>query len=462
MKFAKRVFLNLIPYLIFGFFILYFYSFYQTVYIEYYDEHVWIGRSYVVDSIAKLNFKSYLFDSVYAYDNQTLPELFYGILLYPDYLKAAKGKSQDYDYIKFLIDNNFFEGGEDKVIVEKYQSYIQENEEFINWQGSDDEATRLRSKFGQNFERTLQIIFKARRANIIVLSLSVVVLYLTLMKIYNRGIALFASFFYGTNWLVAYIGTLAQSEGLVLLLFNLSVYSLFLALSRGEKRYHFIFGIVTGLALQTKLNIGGAVLICYVTLIYLKEILKERRLIPHFSFFLDKIIVAAVALGVFILLNPYLYENTIFRLVNIFVHRWVGSNVELCQQLGNACLNSLGERASSVFGHLIYGSSGVNIFGSQIISDSFPRPIQNFIGIILLVLGFIRSLGFRGRKGRKQPLYFVLFFFAVTLITILYLKVNWERYYIYLVPIVVAVQTAGLGYIFGAGKGLSRRVDSNH
>ena len=113
--------------LLFIFFITFYWQILKLPKIEYWDEHVWISQGFYLELLIERDFNNKLWNSLYSYDEPKLVPYIFGSLFYPNYLSERKNKDNNYDYVKFLIDRNFYwdfnfflkEGKE-------YKSYLQE------------------------------------------------------------------------------------------------------------------------------------------------------------------------------------------------------------------------------------------------------------------------------------------------------------------------------------------------
>lgn len=97
---------------------------YKDISIRYWDEYAWIGRSYYFDFLIKGDIHNFHWQSYYAVNQPKLAEYLYGALLYPKFL--SQKEYYDNDYIKFLIDNNFYE------ITSTYYHNYKQKSNFIN------------------------------------------------------------------------------------------------------------------------------------------------------------------------------------------------------------------------------------------------------------------------------------------------------------------------------------------
>lgn len=152
-------------------------SFYNSQYkkipICYWDEYYFIGQSYFFELYLKKDFKKALWQGYFSYEQPKLVEYFYGLYLYPYYLKTKKN-NQYKNYIDFLIDHNFYytEG------IENEKLKIKRN--FIDWGKNPAEVTNvsayfLINKFGDKLEKTINLIYQVRQANVYLLSFAVVI-----------------------------------------------------------------------------------------------------------------------------------------------------------------------------------------------------------------------------------------------------------------------------------------------
>lgn len=431
----------IIPLFIFIGFTTYYFSQYQKIPISYWDEYEWVGRSYFFELFVKNDTKNPLWKGLYSYDQPMLTHYLQGAILYPLYKYQKKTKGETYGYVKFLVDNNFYEA--EGLNYENYKSKVLG---YIAWTPQDTgTAEELTLKFGDNFQKTIGLIFAARKANIFLLSGSVLLVYLITLISAGFSIALIITPFYGLNNLIINNGLVAHSEALFLALFNLGLLVLILIFAKETKYRNFllvIFPTIAGLCASTKLN-GFMLLIFF-------DSFALFSLIPFFQkYFVSKVNLLSIlavnifTLFIFVFLNPFLYENPLEN--TQFMFEWRRKMVLL--QMGGwpeTALPTFFDRIKQIYS---------NFFAEETFNEyntiPYPRPNYIFISYVLLfffILGIFSTLLIiynRTAQGRAYSV-ILLLFILTQLIMGFYLALNWQRYYVQLVFFIVFFQSIGV------------------
>ena len=91
--------------------------------VSYWDEMIWVGRSYFVDYYLKGNLSSPVWQSIPSYDQPKLGEYMYGLWIYPRFLyEKAVGKTSAVDYPVYLINQGFYQINEST--FNEYNGYL--------------------------------------------------------------------------------------------------------------------------------------------------------------------------------------------------------------------------------------------------------------------------------------------------------------------------------------------------
>ncbi len=436
-KINKKSLLIFIFIPIFIFFLAF--SFYSSIYkdipITYWDEDFWIGRSYFFELLLKKDFNNSLWLSYFSYDQPKLAEYMYGAVLYPYYLKLKKEKKYK-EFIQFLIDHNFYEEELDN--YPQYQQYKNNNKNFVDWSKVYNPdfhvtTTSLRKKIGPKIEKTIDLLLKARKINIYILSINIVIVYfLTYFLTNSLLISLITSFFYGNNYLIIDASLKAHSDGLFTLLFNISL--LFLILYFKNKnhpiKYAIFFAISVALLNSTKIN--GVMLIIIFNLLLLFDFLKKylyKKRENLFKIILNFLLVSFIFLNLFILHHPFLIKNPIKNTLFLYEHRKI-TGLQQSEEFKEYKLKTKKERLLTIWRNFL--GKAANHYSSYKFIENFiekkPR-IYSMIIKILFIVGFILFLFQRGKKFW----FFITTFFLVQIIMSFYLFLNWDRYFIHLV-----------------------------
>lgn len=441
MQYVKKTSLFIvIP--LFLFFLLFYLHNLKTLAIQYYDEDWWVGRSFFFELFIKHDFKNLLWNGYFGYDQPKLTEYVFGAVLYPAYLKE-KDIHKNYNFNKYLIDNNFFESDNFS-----YKDYKNKSTSFVDWRPGDTGNQKgLLAKYGTNFLRTINIIYTIRKFNSLLMTLNVVFIFFITLLFSNVITAAVVSILYGFNTIVIHTGLVAQPEALFLFCFYLGIFSLLILIKKHtllifKKNDYFwliVFTISAAFCIATKLN-GFILLILFnvLEIIILLQFLSHHKILGIRRTIITWFFVNLFILSIFILLDPYLYLNPLKNFLYMLHYRNDVSNWQM-QAFGPA-LYSYKDRLLAVYN---------NFFGQKNISFnllSFLGIKNQFLGniyLILFIIGVV-SMGARKKKNASNIQQYFLLFFTVTLITvILYLKLDWDRYYLPILYFILCYEVYG-------------------
>jgi len=422
----------LIPLFIFIIFFTFYNNVYKKISITYWDEEAWLGRGYFFELLIKGDFNNPLWDTPLAFDQPKLTEYMYGAAIYPTYLKyKEKLSKKNIDYAQFFIDHNFFQ-----VNGEKYEKYKENNYQFIDWEKGkfvdfDASASQLVNKYGQNFQKTIDLIFTARKINVYLLSLNVVIVYYISVFCFGLFPSLLISLLFGSNNFIIEACLKAHSEGLFLFLFNLDLLILILTVKK-NRLFSILFAIVTGLLWQTKIN-GVMMLIIFNTVFLTKMAINwfksNKKIVGHILLLFN---VNLLTLLVFVNTNFFIMKSPIKNILIYYQER----NEQSQQQAAAYPLDKLSspkERIIAIYKNFIYDPFYFRA------SDFFPAKINQIMNTTIYKLIYRTSLllGFGGvfisffKKKKKSNIIFLLVvFFLIQLIMSQYLILNWDRYFI--------------------------------
>lgn len=416
--------------LFFTFFIFYSYT-YKSIPIRYWDEHAWIGQGYYFDLYIRGDINNPEWFSFYSYGQPKLTEYLYGLTLYPNYLSYCKDSKCD--YITFLLDHNF-----DRVTQQKYLDYIGKKTDFIKWGGDNFEdfdvsGAYLLNKYGDGFDKTLNIIYQSRRSNVLLLSLNVIVTYYMLLLIFRPGISSLIVFIYGLNPLLINAGLRAQSEGLFILLFNTSLFLLIVYFIKRESTLLLVlFSISVALLTETKLN--GIMLLFYFEFLlfiqFIRRISVPKKIIGHF------LLSITIFCFLFVLLHPFFYNNppkNTFFMYN--VRYQISGKLTQSMNQGYAYLPDFSSRIARIYRNFYSKNSllfyNLPITVKTLTNNKFSYTIflltiiTSLIGVLEVVKGVV--------KNNKPIQLFLLAFMFIQITTAFYLLIDWDRYYIHLI-----------------------------
>jgi hypothetical protein len=432
---------------------------YKTPVIRFGDEIAWIGGGYFYELLLKKDFKNPLWQTTISYDQPKFTYYYYAALLYPDYLKM-KNKPAGYDYAKYLIDNNFY-----WMRSSFYQNYRNKNINFIDWKfdtpltisQSNEEQKEIIRKMGPGIKPTIAMIYKSRFINVILLSLTVVLVFLLTRKFSNLFIAIITAIIFGSNYLITQISFLAQGDGLFNFLFLLSTYLLLILvenLFRPGKRF-----IISLLALsitlpvlnQTKLN-GVMMLFFSIALLTIVTIFSyfNKKTSNTLRHIFSILVIISMSISIFLALDPYLYSDTINRVNKLYSYRKEVSFVMGYHQGGHNILNTPYERINAIYQNFYLKDIQHCRYNEVFFLRSFclkSLVMYKYFKIVLLFTGIYYCLKNIVRNKSLPVLFIFSLFFFLQLMISLYLFLNWDRYFIQLVYFFIFFQVSGLYYL---------------
>ncbi|MDO8451453.1 MAG: hypothetical protein Q7S76_01140 [bacterium] len=444
---SKRLLVLYIPIVLFLMFTRTYLRHIPRISYSYWDEMLWVGRSYFFDFFVRGDFTNNAWKTYQAYDQPKLTEYAYGAWLYPLYLKEqSKRQEQGFDYTKFLIINGFYEV--DERFEQTYRSYLEEHAgEVANFLETDDGFREdYRGKYGDKSLKTLDLISHARTINAFLLSGAVVAGYYILLRLGGLVPALVFSLSYGFNILLVTSGLKAHAEGLFVLLFNASLLAIIYYFTHQNRLRHVIlFSILAGLTVSTKLN-GIMVLISFIVLnlpsVFRKNSKKIRGMLLSHMF-----LSIVLSLLIFVNLNPYTFSSPVTKVQDMFDWRMAtaGGQANLFQ---SASLPTPASRITQIFDNF-YNPERISSFNAFLYAES--RVPYSWV-LFVLFLGGITSEVIRIKKDQnKAAIILLVNFFLVLAFMSYYLLLDWNRYYAHLVFFFVYYQSMGL--IFYATRG---------
>lgn len=408
------------------------------------DELFWIGKSYFFELMIKGDIKNELWQSVFSYDQPKLGELLFGAYFYPQYLTYKQKIAQpDYAYWQYLIDHNFFESEWESLNPEYKQVYKNNNPNYIHWE-TDDTTPPVDyiARYGANFIPTHSLLIQARQLNALLLALSVGVIFLLGSLVGGPVIGLLTALLYGFNPLVMSAGLHAYSEALFLLLFNLGIYAL-ISFFRQKKPTPFriaMLGLLFGLCFSTKLV--GVMLLCFYLLFELVLLLmkKPTRIAQLTPIITRAGLISITTLAIFIALNPFTYSNPIQKIPKMFEWRSKVVSDQYPSEV-HQIPDSFMARVANVYWNY-YGPERSADFTTQLpfFSNTSILYVAFFgLGIVFLVKTYVQQKSDRKTIGMFIAIFILLQFFAG-----IYLKLNYQRYFVHFVFFFNFIQVFGL------------------
>jgi len=423
----------LIPLFLFIVFFTFYNNIYKKVLITYWDEGGWLGRGYFFELLMKGDISNPLWDTPLAFNQPKLTEYMYGAAIYPAYLKYKKNLGKkNIDYAQFFIDKNFFQ-----VNGDKYEKYKKNNRQFIDWgQGKfvdfNVSANQLIKKYGQNFQKTIDLIFTARKMNVILLSLNILIVYFIVINYLDIFPSLFAVLLFGFNNFIINASLRAESEGLFLFLFNLNLLILILTVKK-NRLFSILFAVVAGLLWQTKLN-GAMMLIIFDIVFFTKAVIdwfKSKKIIMDDVLLL--FIVNLLTLLVFVNTNFFIMKSPIKNILVYYQERNDQTQVQT-KEFPLDKLSTPKARISIIYDNFLINPHYLNVsdFLPPIINWIFNTPIYKLIYRTSFLFGFGSVLISFFRKKKSNMIFLLVIFLLIQLIMSQYLVLNWDRYFIQL------------------------------
>jgi hypothetical protein len=404
------VYKTMISLLLFILFFIYYGTMLHDIPFRYYDESLWVGKSYFFDLFLH-DRSNPLWDSVYSYDQPKLAEYMFGAITYPDYLLQKKGKPL-YSYISYLGDNHLLCiecGNKDSMPITEFTS-----------QRIFDEKINL-----PGYEHTRSIILNVRMLNRAVAAATVVVIFILGFALWGYVGGTVLAFLYGCDPIIVTSVLVAHADALFLLFYTLSLYLLFLLIQKHTYKYAVYFGLAAGLTSSVKI-VGFVLVFIYFIFTWITlYVAKSTKNKIHFG--KEFIMCVLIFLGLFVAINPYLHKDTFNRMYSMYQHRLTQQITFEQWDIQNSLSNPI-ERAQSII-------------------KRFFTHSQYDLGSLLLFLTGMYAICchiyFHNRHLLQRSF---LFFcgYLVFLTMLIWLTVNWERYYTPLVVFVLGVEVEGI------------------
>lgn len=402
-----------------------------TLSFVYYDEAWWTGDSYFFDLVLHDRQNS-VWKSVYAYDQPKLAHYLFGMMLYPEFL-YEKQSDKSLTYFRYLSNH--------KLLCYECigDAYLPANTPVISRELFE------RNILSSEFAITRSFIMRVRMFNAVVAALTVIAVYVLGISLWGTGWALALAIWYGMNSLVIRTALLAHADALLLLFYSVAVTSLYWFIRKRSTAALFLFPVCTGLAASVKLS--GFALVPFFVVLELFSLLRGRRqhgaLASHVK---NTVVVLVLSLGIFILLNPQVWQPSLIEgFLKTFEHRV--TQQEVFQTWYSE--DSLPDISTKLL------SIATGFFSLHPAPYSAPYPFANFGGWfnILYLAAFcfgLVAIGVKAWKSRRtlaETLYVPWLLYVMTVAAFVWLTVRWERYYVLLVLPILAIQIEGVRFI---------------
>jgi len=417
--------------------------------ISYWDEMIWVGRSYFFDYYIKGDFNDRVWRSYQSYDQPKLAEYMYGAWLYPRYLSdKSKEKDLSFDYTKYLISRGYYMI--DESFNGKYIEYYKQmmSQTVVVEETESGSRDYYYEKYGDRVLKTVDLVLYSRKINIVWLILTVIVVY----KIFSFGISerlsLILAFGYGLNNLVTISTLKAHSEALFLLLFNSCLLMLLMFFKYRRLVYLILFSVLAGLCTATKLN--GIMLL---PIFLIANLIRNDKRNKWVKYIISGLIVLLISLSIFFFINPFLFPDPINNVKLLYGYRNMTANLQSIM-FPEAYLGSPLVRFWAIFRNFF--GNGLAMKFNGMYSISTMSSFYSIVIFVLFIAGILREI-IKAFSGDKFRITIMAFFGLVMLFMCYYLVLDWERYYIQLVMFIYYYEFVGLIFFIKFFAGMIQR-----
>ncbi len=285
----------------------------------------------------------------------------------------------------------------EKLIALGYNDRFNDNLQFmVKWN------QECLGNFYTNQEPRCLIISKIRNITFIFYILCFIFIAHISYKIFGKLGILCSLLLFNFNHNIDYNLVTAVSDSLLLLLILISIS---LLLTSGSNQL-VTQAIISGLALSTKIN-GG------ILLAVLNIYLFTQKSLPKFKIIL---LINIIPWLIFIILNPYLWQNTFNNLYNIISYRFIVN-----YEFASTSLQK-GPKNNYIFDKIYYNSQ-------RILSFDNPSNLSALIYLACLVLTIYTLFSLNNKLSILHQ-NSLMIFTTIQLITLSYITVHWGRYFI--------------------------------
>jgi 4-amino-4-deoxy-L-arabinose transferase-like glycosyltransferase len=233
----------------------------------------------------------------------------------------------------------------------------------------------------------------------------------------------------------------AMSEAPTLALLALAIIFCWLALNSGPHRQRqsllwiALAGVAVGLSGAAKINglvsCTSLLTVCMLMAFFNPNFSRSQRITFAIR---STALTVFVPLLVFILVNPFLYQNPIYWIVQMFYQRVAEIKIQFAQ-FPNSQINTLGERIRVIIQNLF----------KEYVPFHFPFSEWVYIPFCLLGFGFLSYYLWRWLKGYPEnPAAVALMIMPLPLVLVMLMTpLNWDRYF--LLPVFMVYVTVAIG-----------------
>lgn len=372
----------------------------RTLPFMYYDEAWWIGQSYFYDLFLH-DRKNPLWDSVYSYDQPQLVHYIFGAMLYPKFRKENTP-----NFLRYLSDHHLL--CQECIRASSLPSGI---------------TTISQEQFSRNINTpayidTREVILYVRALNAYVAAATVVIIFFWGLAMWGVGGGLLFGLLYGFNSLIMKTALVAHADALFLFFYSCALLMMYRSLAKNNKMDPLYIGLCIGFASSVK--IVGFIL---VPMVMIAQVLRRSAIRKRL---IDCIVVSIISLSIFIMLNPFVYQDTLHRLIIMYQHRAAQQQL-FSVWFSDQSLPSLSTRLYSI---------GEQFFPVRVLWYSVPLSLVGLVSF------------FRNFRTRKIHGFVPILGYCIIVLSLQWLSVRWDRYYAPIVWVVIATQVEGMVYIF--------------
>jgi 4-amino-4-deoxy-L-arabinose transferase-like glycosyltransferase len=390
------------------------------------DEHATTRRSPIIfQEYFSIPFKS-TFDkqfwlSYIAYDHPILPYIIYGFVDTSVYRTGWNNLLESVNYNSNLpiMDYDYYGNG-------------------VWWTQCKDIANPL-SCIPQEFHQAFNLIVLNRYLSVTLGILSLILVYKIGFKIGGFALGIVSEILLAIHHLFWYFSRVATLE-IPNVFFELLIFYLLVKFLDGKKARNIpdlkktlVISVCCGLVASSNLN--GFMFPVIVSVVYLiLHLNKSVKLREIFVLLSHVLIINFISFLVFFILNPFLWSDPYNNFV--FMYQWKQSDVQLLMTTyPQAAFPELLQRPVMIINNLFTNHGCCATF------KYFNWP--ELTGIFLFALGVIYLF-----KRKGVPSKILLIMFAGVFVSMsLYLRLNFDRYFLIIVPLIVMVQSAGLIFL---------------
>lgn len=406
--------------------------------LYFYDEAAWIGRSYVFELLVNGDMDNDLWKTEKVDGDPKIPAYIYGMAIYPSYLKEKLIKGGGYDMVQYLIDHNIYQR---RFMNEKsrlkYDPYV--TEKFIYWHDDGVSISSLLSRYGEGLRKTVDLIFLARTASVLVSSATLIIIYLLYLKLFGGLIIpLLLTVLYGLSSLISTYSTIAYSEGVYMLFFNIALLTITLYFSGIRRKGIFLIVFATAAAFLNQTKLNGIILLLSVLLVVNLDLIASKYDLK--KLYIKNFVIVHIFIVIYIVLNPMLYRDPVNNM--LFQYKW--TNKISKAQIKGAWSGDWLPTVKKRFDYINNYFSSANNRG---IKPSVPVGGKKAVSLLLFlaIIGFFRAayILIRSRRISPETAVFILGLLTYTAL-LFYFALAWERYLVSLVPFIFYLVGQGM------------------